>query len=313
MASVQWMCINHLRSYWLKAMFKKHYKKVVIVLLLIIVIYVLNKFVYHNEEKPPNLTSEVLNNQHKQLLSTSKEHSSKQQLNTAPADIQASDEKQPKSLDLIQDLIELAFYQNKEFKNHVTNLPLSSQFEYLVKKMGISNLTTIQAQKGFIYCTGKFLLQMLKDKQPNSPMAKHIPPSFQHCKNMSFKSSGPLVALASFPSSGNSWVRQLLEAATGIYTGAANGYCDLYYVKAGMIGENVGTNNVLVVKAHGSPTQINDIAKNPQKVIYLVRNPFEVILAEKHRNTAMNSKEYTGRNNHKEEVDFKYSMYVINL
>ena len=50
---------------------------------------------------------------------------------------------------------------------------------------------------------------------------------------MSFQSSGSVIVLASFPGSGNSWVRQLLESATGIYTGAL--YCDGAYVRAGMI------------------------------------------------------------------------------
>ena len=224
-----------------------------------------------------------------------------------PEEGQVSDEKPPNSQHEkvnYQHLIELA-YNKAKFINYVNKLS-SPQLEDLLKQMGISNLTSKRAQIGFIDCAGMFLLQKLKGKQPSSPIP--IPPSHQHCKNMSFKRSGPLVGLISFPSSGNSWVRQLLEAATGIYTGAATGYCDLYYVKAGMIGENVGTNNVLVVKAHGSPTQIKDIAKNPQKVIYLVRNPFEVILAEKNRNTAMMSKNYTGRNNHIVEVDFNYGM-----
>ena len=41
------------------------------------------------------------------------------------------------------------------------------------------------------------------------------------------------MALASFEGSGNSWVRQLLESATGIYTGSV--YYDPAYVKVGMI------------------------------------------------------------------------------
>ena len=299
-------------------MFIRHHKKLVsgvLILFLIVVIYVLS---YHNEEKPPNLTSEVLkNNQDKPLLSTSKEHSSKQQLNTTPKDIQASDEKQTNSLhgkvnyndkqltlrpNVIQHLKELA-YNQKNFQNYVRQQLSSSDLEDVVRQMGISNLTSTQAQIGFIDCAGMFLLRMQIGKQPNSSIL--IPPRYKHCKNMSFKKSEPLVGLVSFPSSGNSLVRQLLEAATGIYTGAAFGYCDLHYVKAGMIGENVDTNNVLVVKEHGLPEKV---AKNATKVIYLVRNPFWVILAEKNRKTVINSKNHTERNSHTEEVDIKYGM-----
>ena len=66
---------------------------------------------------------------------------------------------------------------------------------------------------------------------------------------MSFKSLGPiLVGLVSYLGSGNSWVRQLLESATGIYTGTV--YRDPAYVEAGMIGEGVHMNNVLAIKLH---------------------------------------------------------------
>ena len=218
-----------------------------------------------------------------------------------PEEVQVIDEKPPNSQHEkvnYQHVIELA-YNQANFINYVHQLP-SSQLEALVKQMGISNLTSQRAQIGFTDCAGMFLLQKLKGKQPSSPLP--IPPSHQHCKNMSFKKSGPLVRLVSFPSSGNSWVRQLLEAATGIYTGAAFAYCDLHYVKEGMIGENVDTNNVLVVKVHGLP---KDVVKNAQKVIYLVRNPFGVILAEKNRNISMTSKNHTERNSHTEEFDIK--------
>ena len=57
---------------------------------------------------------------------------------------------------------------------------------------------------------------------------------------MTFQSSGPIVALGSFPGSGNSWVHELLESATGIYI-----VMDHNYVAAGMIGEGVTTDNVI--------------------------------------------------------------------
>ena len=223
-----------------------------------------------------------------------------------PEEGQVSDEKSqqpPKSQHEkvnYQYLIKLAYNNKDKFINIVKQLSSSELDDVLLKQMGISNLTSKRAQIGFIECPGVFLLQKLKGKQTNSPVP--IPPSHQQCKKMSFKKSGPLVRLVSFPSSGNSWVRQLLEAATGIYTGAAFAYCDLHYVKEGMIGENVDTNNVLAVKVHGLP---EDVVKNATKVIYLVRNPFGVILAEKNRNISMTFKNRTERNSHTEEFDIK--------
>ena len=147
--------------------------------------------------------------------------------------------------------------------------------------MGISNLTSAKARQQFLQCTGFFLLSERKGKQPKSSI--HIASSSQHCKHMSFKASGPIVALSSFPGSGNSWVRQLLESATGIYTGSV--YYDPAYVKVGMLGENIRTNDVLAVKMHGLPTQVKGVIHN-NKAIYIVRNPFGVLLCEHNRNTA---------------------------
>ena len=261
---------------------------------------------YYSDKDQPNSISEVLEcNHEKQLLLTSEEHNNKQQLNLTSEKVQLCDKQQiilPHEFN--QHLIKLA-YNKTEYRNYVKKLS-SVQLDDLVRQMGISNLTSTLAQKAFINCAGMFLLRMLKGNNQTHPYIL----SCQHCKSMSFKSSGPVVTLVSFPSSGNSWVRQLLEAATGIYTGAATGYCDQHYVYAGMIGENVGTNNVLVVKVHGSPIQVKRNAKS-RKAIYIIRNPFEVIVAENNRNIAMTSKKYSTRNNHKVEVDFNYGMYVI--
>ena len=90
---------------------------------------------------------------------------------------------------------------------------------------------------------------------------------------------------------------------------------DPAYVKVGMIGENINTKNVLVVKVHGSPSKVKRVT-HIDKAIYIIRNPFGVILAEHNRNTAkiskMLDKNYTG-NTHLLEVDFNYGMCVCML
>ena len=174
------------------------------------------------------------------------------------------------------------------------------QVNNMVTQMfGMSNLTSRKAQEEFLTCAG---VKILKEANPNSSI--QIPPSYQHCKKMSFKKSGPTVTLVSYPGSGNSWVRQLLESATGIYTGAV--YCDPAYVNAGMIGEGVMTNNVLAIKLHQQPSVASKLV-NSDKIIYLVRNPFGAILAENNRLIAVSSKKLQLA--HTMEADFKYGMH----
>ena len=195
-----------------------------------------------------------------------------------------------------------------KFTEYVESNLSSSQVDYLIDLMTqmvhVSSLMSRKARKKFLECAGLVTLRELKGSQPKSPIS--VPPSQQNCRNMSFKNSGPIVALASIAGSGNSWVRQLLESATGIYSGDV--YCDPAYVKAGMIGEGVDTNNVLAVKIHYVPSFVKKVLKN-DKAIYVVRSPFGAILSENNRYIARTSKKYRPLGNfHTMEVDFKYGM-----
>ena len=204
-----------------------------------------------------------------------------------------------------QQLLSLA-NNNKKFFGHINNLSPSQVEDLTTQMLGVNNLTTFEAQLNFLKCSGRFILRQLHGSQPNSPIS--MPQSHQHCKKMSFKNSGPIVVLASVPGSGNSWVRQLLEAATGIYTGAV--YCDPAYFKAGMIGELIDTNNVLVVKNHHLPYSVKKLLNN-DRAIYIVRSPFGAILSEHNRNIA--SKYRQLGNVHALEVDFNYGMIIYTL
>ena len=213
-----------------------------------------------------------------------------------------------------QQLLDLA--KNVDFNTSVTvskvykyisNTFSPSQVTSLVARMvDVANLSA-KAQQQFLYCAGLVVLRNLNGSQPKTPIP--APPSRQHCRKMSFKTSGPVIALSSCPGSGNSWVRQLLESATGIYTGAV--YCDPAYVKAGMIGELIDTNNVLTVKTHYVPSYVSKILRN-DKAVYVVRSPFGTILAENNRNIARMSKKYKQKDFHTEEVDFNYGMCSLN-
>ena len=92
----------------------------------------------------------------------------------------------------------------------------------------------------------------------------------------------PITALASFPGSGNTWLRYLLEQMTGVFTGSQE--CDIVLKASGLLGEGVQSSNVLVVKTHNPSDLIEMTPKRHFKAaVVLVRNPFDAILAEYHR------------------------------
>ncbi|KAH8266930.1 hypothetical protein KR026_011020 [Drosophila bipectinata] len=87
-----------------------------------------------------------------------------------------------------------------------------------------------------------------------------------------------LTALASFPGSGNTWLRYLLQQATGILTGSI--YKDYGLLKTGFPAENVCNSSVLLVKTH----EWGSKAWQPfSKAILLVRDPEKAIIAEFNR------------------------------
>ncbi|XP_058822804.1 WSCD family member AAEL009094 [Topomyia yanbarensis] len=91
-------------------------------------------------------------------------------------------------------------------------------------------------------------------------------------------SSRKLTALVSFPGSGNTWLRYLLQQATGILTGSV--YKDYGLLKSGFPAENVANSSVLVIKTH----EWGPNAWAPYgKAILLVRDPKKAILAEFNR------------------------------
>lgn len=110
------------------------------------------------------------------------------------------------------------------------------------------------------------------------------------------------VGLVSLPGSGNTWVRGLLETATGICTGAV--YCDISLRGRGFIGEYIRSGRALVVKTHSvSPRWIRGHWWNLESLgenagiygsaILLVRNPFDAFVAEWNRKVANKFRSHT--------------------
>ena len=97
------------------------------------------------------------------------------------------------------------------------------------------------------------------------------------------------VALASTEGSGNTWVRGLLEKATGICTGFV--YCDIMMRARGFIGENIKSGSVLVVKTHThGPRWYGERYHHPKQdephygsAIFIIRNPHDSLIAEWNR------------------------------
>lgn len=87
------------------------------------------------------------------------------------------------------------------------------------------------------------------------------------------------VLLASYPRSGNSFLRRLLEQRTGIVTGSdsrSNRTLSASLLRCGYQGEGITDKSVWVVKTH-YPERMGYIRFNASRIILLVRNPFDAI------------------------------------
>ncbi|XP_071524489.1 sialate:O-sulfotransferase 1-like [Panulirus ornatus] len=96
------------------------------------------------------------------------------------------------------------------------------------------------------------------------------------------------VWLVSFPSSGNTWARYLLEGATGVFTGSV--YDDRTLYEAGFLGELDAANGgrTIVQKNHGSALfghPVHDLSGRYARVnpdlpaILILRNPARAIIS----------------------------------
>ncbi|CAH0713986.1 unnamed protein product, partial [Brenthis ino] len=105
-------------------------------------------------------------------------------------------------------------------------------------------------------------------------------PRVDWCKSLRWRvpPSPDVVALVSFPGSGNTWLRYLLQQVTGIVTGSI--YMDYGLRNHGFPAENVTDGSVLVVKTHEAPPLEPDKFKS---AILLIRNPRDAILADFNR------------------------------
>jgi len=104
----------------------------------------------------------------------------------------------------------------------------------------------------------------------------------------------PIVGLVSYPSSGNTWLRYLIESSSGYFSGSM--YSDIMLTKRGFYGEAIPADSGLtvVVKSHGHTTgKAADLGREEQvrqnhmhelnsTAIMIVRNPFAAIIGHRH-------------------------------
>lgn len=102
---------------------------------------------------------------------------------------------------------------------------------------------------------------------------RHDPP-VNWCSELTWQTppSPDVVALVSYPGSGNTWLRYLLQQVTGVVTGSI--YMDYGLRVHGFPAENVTDGSVLVVKTHAVPMDSDKF----KSAILLIRNPRDAIL-----------------------------------
>ncbi|XP_072515023.1 sialate:O-sulfotransferase 1 [Salminus brasiliensis] len=105
------------------------------------------------------------------------------------------------------------------------------------------------------------------------------------CRERTFlpERSSSLIALSSFPGAGNTWVRHLIELATGYYTGSY--YFDGSLYNKGFKGEKDywRSGRTICVKTHESGQREIEMFDSG---ILLIRNPYRCLVAEFNRKCA---------------------------
>ena len=92
---------------------------------------------------------------------------------------------------------------------------------------------------------------------------------------------GEKIALASYPRSGNSLLRNLMEKLFGITTGSdadPKRTLNVQLVQMGMVGEGVVDDRVWMVKTH-FPERLGKFKFSARRAIVIVRNPFDAIVS----------------------------------
>ncbi|XP_013145776.1 PREDICTED: WSCD family member GA21586-like [Papilio polytes] len=155
--------------------------------------------------------------------------------------------------------------------------------------MSIFNTMTKISRKSILFLTATFAMLYLSipsitssinSERVSNDKSVTSNTSVNWCKELHWRNP-PLpfaIALASYPGSGNTWLRYLLQQATGIVTGSVS--LDYSLRKRGFPAENISDGSVLVVKTHKYPPKH---LRKFESAVLLIRNPRDAILAEFNR------------------------------
>ena len=164
--------------------------------------------------------------------------------------------------------------------------PGPSKVQELVPMKTLKKSISLSEQEGLVYLDHTSLSHYFQCQQRSkAPLDNKL--NQKQCHKRRFLKKGLITALVSFHGSGNTWVRYLLEQATGLFSGSI--YCDPVLKKM-FPGESVASGNVVVVKTHRSDTrelpkdvQLEMDKKKYDRAIVLVRDPFNALVSEANR------------------------------
>ena len=163
-----------------------------------------------------------------------------------------------------------------------TGRKLSHYLATLTKEemMGIINEFHLSGTENFSVDTARKFLGCHLSPETRSRHVDKVQLDNVCKKQMAFRDTGKLIALASFPGSGNTWTRTLLEQSSGIYTGSI--YSDNSLVNAGFEGECITSRNVIAIKTHATynPGMKERVTVNFDGVIYIIRNLHDALVSE---------------------------------
>ncbi|XP_059144280.1 WSCD family member CG9164-like [Physella acuta] len=144
----------------------------------------------------------------------------------------------------------------------------------------------------------------LMHKESISPTVERSKKAVKSCGPVSLSAKNfPLSTLVSFPGSGNTWLRFLIQEATGVLTGSE--YNNGNLASKGFLGEGVVNESTILVKTH----RYNPVTlQRYEKAVLLIRHPYEAIKAEFNRQNGGGRKFNTTKDSIEKNWPSYYSM-----
>lgn len=175
----------------------------------------------------------------------------------------------------------------------------TSDFNHLNSTRGKNLLSRIKTNCKYRICTEFITRQDHRHfkycvhKTWKVSLSKYREPLQSHCVFINGSRHFP-VGLASYPGSGNTWVRGLLQKVTGLCIGGI--YCDTTLRKNGYPGESMRSGTTFMVKTHQVDPRWEGVVYPPnapftyfEKLedvpvfssgVFILRNPFHAMVAE---------------------------------